>query len=136
MNDTQKRYLANKGRKIKDSIADENINIIVVNGGAGSGKTTLLRYIRDTAVFPNIKVIKHENEILDTIKISLTDEENTLYLIDEYPNTHIDNLPSELKSMRKFKNKVVIFSQPNTIMLEDIEGLDNIFINISRDLKE
>lgn len=136
MHHNDRRYLANKGKIIKDALADNKINIIAVNSDAGMGKTTLLRYIRDTAVFPNIEVIEFGHMLSKSdVETSLTDKENTLFLLDEHPNINITNLLPELKKIRKHKNKIIIFSHKKADIMGEVSDMVQIFIELRKEDK-
>lgn len=136
MIEKDRRYLANKGKIIKDALADDKVNVIAVNSDAGMGKTTLLRYIRDTAVFPNIEVIElgHMENNSET-EISLTDRENTLFLLDEHPYVSITNLLPELKKIRKHKNKIIIFSHKKADIMGEVGDMVQLFIELNKEDK-
>lgn len=136
MREQTKRYLANKGREIKDTLRDDNTNIIVVNGEAGTGKTTLLNYILKTVAHKNVTVFgfKEPNTgLTHNTCISLSDSSDTLFLMDEYPHIHITNLKEELKKMRKQNNKIILFSHPKSPLLDVLEGLPYKHIQLGRD---
>ena len=136
MHHNDRKYLANKGKIIKDALADSNINIIAVNSNAGMGKTTLLRYIRDTATFPNIEVIDlGYMESKSDVETSLTDKENTLFLLDEHPNINITNLLPELKKIRKHKNKIIIFSHKKADIMGEVGDMVQLFIELNKEDK-
>jgi len=136
MIEKDRRYLANKGKIIKDALAHNKVNVIAVNSDAGMGKTTLLRYIRDTAVFPNIEVIDlgHMENNSET-EISLTDRENTLFLLDEHPYVSITNLLPELKKIRKHNNKIIIFSHKKADIMGEVGDMVQLFIELNKEDK-
>ena len=136
MIEKDRRYLANKGKIIKDALADDKVNVIVVNGDTGMGKTTLLKYIRDTAVFPNIQTIEFDNIIRDKVseyEIYQNNKKDTLFLLDEYPNTVITNLTTEIRKIRKYGNKIIIFSHRKASIMEDLDRLANMVIELRRE---
>lgn len=138
MNEKDMKYLADKGKIIKDALADDKVNFIAVNSDAGMGKTTLLKYIKNTAVFPNIETIEFDNMIrgkVTEVEVSLTDKKDTLFLLDEYPNTVVTNLSTEIRKMRKHGNKIIIFSHKKAPVMEDLDGLAHMIIELRKEDK-
>lgn len=137
MREQTKRYLANKGREIKDILRDDNTNIIVVDGEAGTGKTTLLSYILKTVAHKNVTVLSFKEPdttgLTHNTCISLSDSSDTLFLMDEYHHIHITNLKEELKKIRKQNNKIILFSHPKSPLLNVLEGLSYKHIQLGRD---
>jgi uridine kinase len=136
MKEDAKKYIASKGKLVKDMLLDDNINIFLISGEPGAGKTTLFSYLIRTVGHKNVTVFgfkePNRGSIHDTT-VSLTSADNTLFMMDEHPHINITNLIEELKKMRKHNNKIIMFIHPSSTLIQDLENLSYVHIRLLRD---